>query len=128
MDAHHRHIDLPQQLNLSGNLETGRDVIVLNEHLDLWVWHESKTADENLAILAEIVATHREHYDLILVDDGSVTERPLMEFIECWNHVELDGVILVSNTKRSTEMSLSHIAGRLRQHHIHLIGITENYV
>jgi len=133
IDAHHRHIDLPKQLSLFGNLDSGNEVIPLNDRLGLWVWQESKPADENRATLAGIVADNREQYDLILLDDGSVTESPLVDFVEFWNCVALEGVILVSNTKRpTTEMPLSHItahiAGRLRQHHINLIGVTENYV
>ena len=128
IDAHHRHIDIPNQLNLSGNLETGHEVITVNDRLGLWVWQESKTTKENRTLLAEIITTHREAYDLILLDDGSVTESPLTEFVTFWNQVELSGVILVSNTKCPTETPVSHIARRLRQHHIPLIGIAENYV
>ena len=128
IDAHHRHVDLPQQLNLSGRLDSGNDVITLNERLGLWVWQETKTAEENESALAEVITTHREKYDLILLDDGSVTESPMMMFVESWNRLKLDGVVLVSNTKRSSEIPVSHIAERFRQHHIHLIGITENYV
>ena len=128
IDSHYRHIDLSKQLNLSGNLETGREVITMNNRFGLWVWQESKTTEENITLLAEIVTTHREEYDLILLDDGSVTESPLTEFVAFWNRVELCGVVLVSNTKRLTETPVSHIAGRLRQHHIPLIGIAENYV
>ena len=128
IDAHHRHVDLPKQLNLADNLDSGNAVIPLNERLGLWIWQESKTADENMAILAEVLSAYREEYDLILVDDGSVTENPLSVFVEFWNRIDLDGVILVTNTKRPSEMPLSHIAGRLRQHQIYLIGITENYV
>ena len=128
IDAHHRHVDLPNQLNLPGNLDSGNKVIPLNEQLGLWVWQESKTTDENMTVLAEVLAAHRKEYDLILVDDGSVTENPLATFVEFWNRIELDGVILVTNTKRPLDMPLSRIAGRLRQNQIHLIGITENYV
>ena len=128
IDAHHRHIDLPMQLNLSGNMETGGEVVTVNDRLDLWIWQESRTAAENTALIAEIVATHRESYDVILLDDGSVTESPLTVFAAFWNQIELGGVVLVTNTKRPTEMPLSHIAGRLRQYHIPLIGIAENYV
>jgi Mrp family chromosome partitioning ATPase len=128
IDTHHRHIDLPNQLNLSGNLDTGNEVITINDRLGLWVWQESKTTEENTALIAEIVAAHREEYDLILLDDGSVTESPLTAFVEFWNRVELNGIVLVSNTKRPTEMPISHIARRLRQHHVSLIGIAENYV
>jgi len=128
IDAHHRHINLPKQLNLSGNLETGNEVLAINDRLGLWVWQESKTTEENTALTAEIVTTHRENYDLILLDDGSVTESPLTAFVEFWNQVELNGVVLVSNTKRPTEMPVSHIARRLRQYHVPLIGIAENYV
>ena len=126
VDAHHRHIDFPKQLNLSS--ESGTDVITLNDRLGLWVWQDSKTTEENRSALAEVMTLHREEYDLILLDDGSVTESPLKEFVEFWNRVELDGVILVSNTKRASEIPVSHIAGRFREHHIRLIGITENYV
>jgi hypothetical protein len=128
VDTHHRHIDLPKQLNLSGNLDSDNDVIALNDHLGLWVWQESKTAEENMSTLAEVITAQRGEYDLILLDDGSVTESPLTVLVEFWNSVELDGIILVANTKRPTEMPVSHIAGRFRQHHIHLIGIAENYV
>jgi len=128
IDSHYRHIDLPTQLNLSGNLETGGEVITVNDRLDLWVWQESKTTAENAVLIAETVAAHREKYDVILVDDGSVTESPLTAFVSFWNQVELNGVVLVSNTKRPTEMPLFHIASRLRQYHIPLIGIAENYV
>ena len=128
IDTHHRHIDLPNQLNLSGNLETGREVIAVNNRLGLWVWQESKTKEENITLLANVVTAHREEYDLILLDDGSVTESPLTEFVAFWNRVELSGVVLVSNTKRSAETPVPHIAKRLRQHHIPLIGIAENYV
>ena len=128
IDTHHRHIDLPNQLNLSGNLDTGNEVITINDRLGLWVWQESKTTEENTALIAEIVAAHREEYDLILLDDGSVTESPLTAFVEFWKRVELNGIVLVSNTKRPTEMPISHIARRLRQHHVSLIGIAENYV
>ena len=128
VDAHHRHIDMPKQLNFSGNLDSGNEVITLSNRLGLWVWQESKTAEENRTTLAEIITIHREKYDLILLDDGSITESPLTEFVEFWNHAALDGVILVSNTKRSAEIPVSHIAGRFRQHRIHLIGVTENYV
>jgi len=128
VDAHHRHIDLPKQLNLSGNLDSGSEVIELNDHLGLWVWQESKTAEANGAILAEVITANREKYDLILVDGGSVTESPLREFVEFWNRVALDGIILVSNTRHPAEIPLSHITGRLREHHIYLVGIMENYV
>ena len=128
IDAHHRHLDLPKQLNLSGNLETGNDLITVKDRLGFWVWQESKTTEENRALLAKIVTAHRERYDFILLDDGSVTENPLTDFVAFWNQVELNGVVLISNTKRPTEMPLSHIAGRLREHHIPLIGIAENYV
>ena len=128
IDTHHINIDLPKQLNLSGNLDSENEVIALDDLLGLWVWQESRTAEENVEFLAKIVASHREEYDLILLDDGSVTECPLAEFVEFWDQVELDGVVLVSNTKRPSEIPVSHIAGRLRQHHIHLVGITENYV
>jgi len=128
IDAQHRHIDLPKQLNLSGNLDSGDEVLTLDDRLGFWVWQESKTAVENRKLLSGIVASQREQYDLILLDGGSVTESPLAEFVEFCHHVELDGVILVSNTKRPTEMPMPHITGRLRQHHIPLIGITENYV
>jgi len=128
IDAHHRHIDLPKQLNLSGNLDAGNKEIAVNDLLGLWVWQETKTVEENTALIAEIVAARRKEYDLILVDDGSVTESPLTEFVAFWNQVDLSGVILVSNTKRPLEMPVFHIASRLRQHHIPLIGITENYV
>ena len=128
VDTHHRHIDLPKQLNLSGNLETENEVIRVNDHLGLWVWQESKTVEENMELITDVITVHRDQYDLILLDDGSVTESPLMAFVAFWNRVELDGVVLVSNTKRPTEMPLSHIASRLRQHHIPLIGIAENYV
>jgi len=128
IDAHHRHVDLPKLLNLSGNLETGSEVITVNHRLGLWVWQESKTVEENTALLAEIVAAHRAKYDLILLDAGSVTESPLMEFVAFWNRAALNAVVLVPNTKRPSEMPVSHIAVRLRQHHIPLIGIAENYV
>jgi len=128
IDAHHRHIDLPKQLNLSGDLDTESKVMRLDDCLGLWVWQESKTAEENRIALAKTLSAHRDEYDLILLDNGSVTEGPMTELIEFWNQIELDGIILVSNTKRPVEMPVSHIAGRLRQHHIHLIGITENYV
>jgi len=128
IDTHHRHIDLPKQLNLSGNLETGNEVLAVDDRLGLWVWQESKTMAENTALIAEIVTAHHEEYDFILLDDGSVTECPLTTFVEFWNRVELNGVVLVTNTKCPTEMPVSHIARRLRQYHIPLIGIAENYV
>ncbi|MCL2710396.1 MAG: hypothetical protein FWE95_05910 [Planctomycetaceae bacterium] len=128
IDAHHRHIDLPRQLNLSGNLDTGNEVITIGDQLGLWAWHKSKTVEENTALIAELVATHREKYDFILLDDGSVTESPLMAFAKFWNQVALSGVVLVSNMKRPTEIPISHVARRLRQYHIPLIGIAENYV
>ena len=128
IDTHHINIDLPKQLNLSEHLNAEHEVLVLDDLLGLWAWQESKTAEENMEFLAKIVAAHREEYDLILLDDGSVTECPLAEFVEFWEQAELDGVILVSNTKRPSEIPVSHVAGRRKQHHIHLIGITENYV
>ena len=128
VDAHHRHIDLPKLLNLSGHLDTGNDVLAVNNRLGLWVWQESKPTEKNLALLVDVVTTHRKKYDLILLDAGSVTESPLTEFVTFWNQVALSGVVLVTNTKRPSEMPVSHIAARLRQHHIPLIGITENYV
>ena len=128
MDAHHRHVNLPERLNLSGNLDSGSEVIVLNKRLGLWVWQDSKTVEENRLALSEVITANQEKYDLILVDDGSVTESPLTEFVEFWGGAALDGVILISNTKRSAEMPVSHVASRFRQHHIPLIGITENYV
>ena len=128
VDAHHRHIDLPKQLNLSGDLDTGNEVIELNNRLGLWAWQESKTTEENVKLLAKVVQTYRSKYDLILVDDGSITESPLMDFIAFWNQVDLSGVVLVSNIKRSSELPMSHIAKRFRQHHVPLVGIAENYV
>jgi Mrp family chromosome partitioning ATPase len=128
LDVHRQHIDLPKQLNLLGNGDSGSEVIPLNEYLDLWVWQEAKPAEENTALLAEVIATRHTDYDLILLDSGSLTKSPLTEFIEFWKRIEPDGVILVSNTKHPPEIPVSHIARRLRQHHIHLIGITENYV
>lgn len=128
IDAHHRNIDLPKQLNLSGDMDTGSEVLTINDQLGLWVWQELKSTDENTALLAEVITTHREKYDLILLDDGSVTEIPLTEFVAFWNRVELNGVVLVSNMKHPSEVPMSHIARRLRQHHVPLIGIAENYV
>jgi Mrp family chromosome partitioning ATPase len=128
IDTHNRHIDIPKQLNLSGDLDSGNEILTLHDDLGLWVWQESKSAEENMMRLAEIIATHREHYDLILLDSGSVTESPLMEFVEFWNRIGADGIVLVSNTKHPSEIPVSHIAERFRQHHIHLIGITENCV
>lgn len=128
IDAHHRHIDLPHQLNLSGHWDTGNAVITLNEYLGMWVWQESRTEKENTSLLAEILATNRENYDLMLLDCGSLTESPLVEFAELWNQIEPDGVILVPNMKQPQEISMPHIADRLRQHQIHLIGIAENHV
>ena len=128
IDAHHRHIDLPRQLNLTGNLNTGNAVITIADQLGLWVWQESKTVEENTAQIAEIVAAHHGTYDFILVDDGSVTESPLKAFATFWDQVQLSGVVLVSNTKRPSEVPLSHVARRLRQYQIPLIGIAENYV
>jgi Mrp family chromosome partitioning ATPase len=128
IDAHDRHINLPAQLNLAGNLDSGNVAIALNEYFGFWVWQESKTVEENMTLLAEVISAHREEYDLILLDCGSLTESPLQEFVDFWNRIEADGIILVSNMKHPPEISMSHIAGRLRQHHIHLIGITENYV
>jgi Mrp family chromosome partitioning ATPase len=128
IDAHHRHIDLPHQLNLSGHWDTGNAVITLNEYLGMWVWQESRTEKENTLLLAEILATNRENYDLMLLDCGSLTESPLVEFAELWNQIEPDGVILVPNMKQPQEISMPHIADRLRQHQIHLIGIAENHV
>jgi Mrp family chromosome partitioning ATPase len=128
VDAHHRHVDLPKQLNLLGNLDSESEVIVLNEHLDLWVWQESKTVEQNTALLAETFAAHREEYDFVLLDSVSLTESPLAEFVKFWNRIEADGLILVSNMKHPSAIPVSHIARRLRQHHVHLIGITENYV
>ena len=126
IDAHYQHIDLPKQLNVLG--DANGELVRLNDHLGLWVWQESKTVAENRTILARTLAVHREEYDLILFDSGSVTESPLAELIEFWNQMEWDGIVLVSNRKRPEEIPISHIAGRLRQHHLHLIGITENYV
>ena len=128
VDAHHRHIDLPNQLNMLENLDTEDDVMILNDHLGLLVWQESKTVTENTTILADNLTAHREKYDLILLDNGSLMEGPLTEFVEFWNQIMPDGVVLVSNTKHPPEVPVSHIACRLRQNHIHLIGITENYV
>ena len=128
IDAHYRHIDLPKQLNLLGNLDSGNEVLTLNEYLGMWVWQESRTVKENTAMLTEVMAASREDYDLMLLDCGSLTESPLTEFVELWNQIEADGVILVPNVKQPKEISMSHIADRLRQHHIHLIGITENHV
>jgi Mrp family chromosome partitioning ATPase len=128
IDAHHRHIDLPNQLNLAENLDTGNGVMTVNESLDLWVWQQSKSVEENTALLAKSMTNCREKYDLVVLDCGSLTESPLTEFVNFWNQIEADGIVLVSNTKHPSEIPLSHIAGRLRQHHIHLIGITENCV
>ena len=128
VDAHHRHINLPKQLNLAGNLDSGNTAVTLNEYLGLWVWQESKTAEENTALLGDLLTAHREEYDLIMLDCGSLTESPLTEFVEFWNRIKPDGIILVSNMKHPPEISMSHVAERLRQHQIHLIGITENYV
>jgi Mrp family chromosome partitioning ATPase len=128
IDSHHRHIDLPNQLNLSGDCETGTAVIPLDDHLDLWVWQESKTVEENTTLIAEIIAKRRDKYDFILLDDGSVTESPLPAFVAFWNQMDLNGVVLVSNTKRPSEMPVSHIVSRLRQYNVPLIGIAENYV
>jgi Mrp family chromosome partitioning ATPase len=133
VDVHYRHIDLPQQLNLSRDLDSSTlasesEVITLNEHLGLWIWHETKTMEENMALLGEIITANRNDYDLILLDSGSLTESPLTEFVEFWNQIELDGIILVTNTKRPSGIPVPHIARRLRQHHIHLIGVAENYV
>jgi len=128
IDAHHRHIDLPKHLNLSVHWDSVDEVIKIDTHLGLWVWQKSKTAAENAANLAKTIKECRDEYDLILLDDGSVTESPLTVFVEFWNSVELDGVILISNTKCPTEPPVTHIAERFRQHQIHLIGITENYV
>lgn len=128
IDAHHRHIDLPKQLNLSGNLDTAKQEIELTTRLSLWVWQESKTIAENMALLSDVLTASRKKYDLILVDDGSVTESPLSEFIAFWDSVKLGGVVLISNMKRSMELPMSHIAKRFRQHHVPLIGIAENYV
>jgi Mrp family chromosome partitioning ATPase len=114
--------------NLPDDPGVGNGVIRLSSHLGLWVWQVSKTAEENRVMLAEVVAAHRTKYDLILLDGGSVTESPLSEFYEFWNQTKLNGVVLVSNTKRSPEVPVSHIVGRLRQHPIRLIGITENWV
>jgi Mrp family chromosome partitioning ATPase len=128
IDAHHRHINLQAQLNLSGNLDSGNAVIGLNDHFGFWVWQESRTVEKNMELLTEVLSTHHEEYDLILLDCGSLTESPLPEFVEFWDRIEADGIILVSNMKHPPEIPMSHIAGRLRRHHIHLIGITENYV
>jgi len=128
IDAHHRHINLSAQLNLSGNLDSGNAAIALNEYFGFWVWQGAKTVEENTALLAEVISAHREEYDLVLLDCGSLTESPLPEFVDFWNRIEAHGIVLVSNMKRPPEISMSHIAGRLRQHHVHLIGITENYV
>ena len=128
IDAHHRHIDLPNQLNLSGNWETGNEIITLNEYFCMWVWQESRTEKENAALLAEMMEANRENYDLMLLDCGSLTESPLVEFAELWDQIEPDGVILVPNMKKPQEISMHHIADRLRQHQIHLIGIAENHV
>ena len=128
IDAHHQHIDLPQQLNLSGNFDLGNEVIAVNDRLGIWVWQETQTLEENTALIAEIVTEHRERYDLILLDNGSVTESPLTNFIMFWDQVELNGVIMIANTKRPSEVPISHIARRLRHYGIPLIGIAENYV
>jgi Mrp family chromosome partitioning ATPase len=84
--------------------------------------------EENRTTLAKVVESHRTEYDLILLDNGSVTESPLSEFYEFWNRTKLDGVVLVANPKHPSAVPVSHIAERLRQHGIHLIGITENCV
>ena len=128
IDTHYRHLDLPRQCNLLGDMDLESQVIPLNDRLGLWVWQKLKTIEENRATLASIIADHRDKYDLILLDDGSITESPLMEFVGLWNSIELDGIILVSNAKRPTELPVSYVMERLQQHHIHLVGVMENYV
>jgi Mrp family chromosome partitioning ATPase len=78
--------------------------------------------------MTDQLVQYRESYDLVLLDGGSLTESPLLDHIAFWRDAKSDGVILILNTKNQTEVNAKHIAQRLRQHHISLLGIAENYV
>ncbi|MDR2117138.1 MAG: hypothetical protein LBP87_12230 [Planctomycetaceae bacterium] len=132
VDAHRQNPELPQLLHLETNPDVYEIITLIPDRLELLPWSgtsiEIDSQDHITQSFAQIVASFREHYDFILLDNGSLVECPFAERVSLWRGMYSDGVLLVLNMKRPPSVNIQTIAQRLFQNQINLLGIVENYV
>lgn len=108
-------------------------IVSLEDRLDFLPWSgvpieiETETGFLNQSF-AQLVASIREDYDMILLDNGRLSESRFGERIRFWNDITSDGILLVVNTNNASKINLNSIAGRLKRRGVKLLGITENRV
>jgi hypothetical protein len=132
-DAHRQNPVLPKLLCLKTDPHLYEIITLIQNSLEFLPWTETaiEIASPNVPYMqsfAEIIQSFRNDYDFILLDNGSLIESPLAERVLFWQETYSDGVLLVLNKKNPAPVNVQNIAHRLRQYHINLLGVVENYV
>ncbi|MDR3234837.1 MAG: hypothetical protein LBT46_14455 [Planctomycetaceae bacterium] len=125
-DANRKHPELRQLLSVPEETPQHTAAVKLSDNLTLAVWNHS--ADLSPADFSEVLCSEKKHYDLILLDGGSLTEYPLAKHIDLWQSASSDGNVVVLNTKNTPESVIASIAKRFREYNVPLLGVAENCV
>lgn len=132
IDAHANHPELSELLSdPNDSLEYG--IVRLENNLDFLPWTEipiEMEVDGNIVAknISDLLVSLYPDYDLVLIDNGRLSEGKLEERIAFWNKISSDGVLLVVNSKNADQFRLESVAARLKKYGVELIGLAENYV
>ena len=122
VDGNVRHPELPMLLDVPKPTKNDELLSLADHRLEL-LSLTGKTPERS-----KQVGLLKNSYDFILIDAGSLTEGEPSEKTLFWQETAADGVMLVINTKNRQPVNLEAVDGRLRQHGIELLGVSENYV
>ncbi|MDR0522599.1 MAG: hypothetical protein LBH00_12220 [Planctomycetaceae bacterium] len=128
IDANDRHPDLQNQFCPPLCLpQKTQEIIPVLPNLEVLCGQSHQSVSENMETV--IPAAEKEgQYDFVLIDSGCLTESPFPQIAGFWHAAGADGVILISNIKRSAEFSAAGILRRFEQSGINLLGFAENCV
>lgn len=132
VDAHPENPDLPGLLDAPFDAEFCR-IVLLENRLEFLHWSDEvieidTPRGKTSQTFGELVATLRDDYDFILLDNGCLDASSLDRRLRFWREAHSDGVLLIVNTKNPDAAGLRDVARRLRRHEVELLGIAENYV
>lgn len=129
-DANGRNPEIPKLLDIPFDPEL-YEIVILGERLEFLPWSGDAIEVEREGVLrmqsfGELVASLRSEFDMILLDNGRLSEGPLVERIRLWREMNSDGVLLVFNPHGPRTVPLEAVVQKLRENDVDLLGISEN--
>ncbi|MDR0871649.1 MAG: hypothetical protein LBN39_12745 [Planctomycetaceae bacterium] len=132
-DAHKQHPELPELLGLTVDQNLYEIFTLIPNRLELLPWSETflefdEHNNGSARSFSDVITSLRKDYDIILLDNGCLTQSSLADPVAQWKAMHCDGLLLVLNTRHPAPFDVKSIVRKLSLQEVEFIGIAENYV